>query len=83
MAVKLDVTKAFDTLSWSFLLKVLKGFGFDTKFIEWIGLILESTKLSILINGSPHGYISYGIGVRHGDPLSPLLFCFAYEDLST
>ncbi|KAL6179500.1 hypothetical protein ACLB2K_051015 [Fragaria x ananassa] len=34
VAVKVDITKAFDTLSWDFLLHVLHAFGFNHTFVH-------------------------------------------------
>ena len=82
LALKIDITKAFDSLSWSFLLKVLKTFGFHSTFCNWIHCILKSAKLSISFNGKHHGFFSCTRGVRQGDPLSPLLFCLAEEVIS-
>lgn len=31
LAIKVDISKAFDTLNWEFFIKVLKAFGFDEK----------------------------------------------------
>ena len=61
---------------------MLWAWGFCDRFVDWIRGILESASPSILINGSPEGYFGCGRGVRHGDPLSPLLFCVGEECLS-
>jgi len=56
LAIKIDISKAFDTLDWKFLLSVLKGFGFNETFCKWIDVILHSTTLSISIHGEQNGY---------------------------
>jgi len=78
----MDIAKAFDTIDWNFLIKVLKAFGFNSIFCDWIYTIIHSTKLSISINGKHEGYFACSRGVRQGNPLSPLLFCLAEEVLS-
>jgi len=58
IALKIDIHKAFDTLNWNFLLKVLSCFGFNKTFVNWIATILSSATLSISINSAQHGYFA-------------------------
>jgi hypothetical protein len=62
LAIKIDIAKVFDTIYWNFLIKVLKVFGFNNTFCDWIHLILHSTKLSISINGKSDGYFTCSRG---------------------
>jgi hypothetical protein len=69
IAFKIDISKAFDTLDWNFLIMVLDNFGFSPTFVNWILAILQSARLSILVNGKAVGFFSCSRGVRQGDPL--------------
>ena len=64
IALKVDISKAFDTLDWNFLIMVLHNFGFNTTFINWILAILQSARLSILVNGKAVGFFACSRGVR-------------------
>lgn len=50
--LKVDFSKAFDMVSWNFLLEMLVAHGFGTHWVRWINLILCSSKGTILVNGS-------------------------------
>jgi len=56
VAYKVDIHKSFDTLSFKFLLLVLRHFGFHPSFVGWISTILRSVMLSFRINGSLLGF---------------------------
>ncbi|GKE37099.1 RNA-directed DNA polymerase, eukaryota, reverse transcriptase zinc-binding domain protein [Tanacetum coccineum] len=53
MIFKVDFEKAYDSVRWNFLMDVLKKFGFGDKWCRWIQGCLDSSRGSVLINGSP------------------------------
>ncbi|GKA66757.1 RNA-directed DNA polymerase, eukaryota, reverse transcriptase zinc-binding domain protein, partial [Tanacetum coccineum] len=57
-ALKIDIAKAYDTVSWEFLRNVLIKFGFHTRMVDWIYTCISSSTFSICVNGEINGEYS-------------------------
>ena len=79
---KVDYEKAYDSVSWEFLIYMLRRMGLCSKWIQWIEGCLKSASILVLVNGSPSFEFIPQRGLRQGDPLAPLLFDIVAEALN-
>src|SRR4051812_20988625 len=62
-AIKIDLRKAFDSISWKFLHNGLMAMGFPPQFIAWLSECFSIPTYSIKINGQLEGYFEGHKGI--------------------
>ncbi|CAA7031264.1 unnamed protein product [Microthlaspi erraticum] len=82
ITLKVDISKAFDSVRWDFLLSVLQAYRLPPAFIKWVKCCVCSPSFSVSINGITSGYFKGKTGLRQGDPLLPILFVLIMNVLS-
>ena len=81
-ALKIDISKAFDSVQWPFLLSTLAALSFPPQFIKWIELCITTASFSVQVNGELTGLFRSERGLRQGCALSPYLFVICMNVLS-
>lgn len=80
--IKFDISKAFDTVNWSFILQIFRALGFPDIFINWIHVCISTAYFSVVINGELEGFFGSSRGIRQGCSLSPYIFVLVQNVLS-
>ena len=77
----IDYTKAFDSVDFGYIHKMLHVFNFGENFRKWISILYSGGTSCVTNNGFRSDFFSIERSVRQGDPISPLIFVLALEPL--
>jgi hypothetical protein len=82
LLLKVDISRAFDSVSWPFLLEVIHKIGFPNKWLDCTSTLLSTASTRVMLNCSPGQRIYHASGLRQGDPLSLMHFLLIMEVLN-
>lgn len=81
-AIKLDISKGFDTVQLSFIEATLRAINYPKLIITWIMRCIDTAGFSVLVNGELEGFFSSARGVSQGFSLSPYIYVIVSNVLS-
>lgn len=82
-AFKIDMSKAYDRIEWSFLKSIMFRMGFVVDFVDLIMLCVSTVTYNITREGLDVSLIVLSRGLRHGDPLSLYIFIICAKGLNS
>ena len=83
MAIKLDISKAYDRVEWGFLDETMRQMGFPPRWRQLMMMCVTTVNYSIWVNGKPCGHIQPSRGLKKRDLIAPYLFLLCVEVLSS
>ncbi|MCO5557342.1 hypothetical protein L7F22_010905 [Adiantum nelumboides] len=79
--INMDLEKAYDRVSWDFILAVVDRLGFGNNFLGMVKTLFQNANASIQINGYISDNFQLARSIRQGCPLAPLLFAITTDPL--
>lgn len=79
--VLVDFARAFDSVSHLHILEILRQRGLDEHIIGIVGDSYTNVSTAIKVNGEMSPPVDVRVGVKQGDPMSPLLFNLALDPM--
>lgn len=73
-AIKLDISKAFDIVSWSFTEVTLRAMKYPDLSVTWIMRCVDTAAFLVSVNRELEGFFTSTKGIRQGYSLSPYLY---------
>jgi exonuclease III len=80
--ISLDIKKAFDSTSHSYLQQVYKFFNFGPNFIRWLNLVCTNRRACIILENEYYSeFFDLERGNAQGDTISPYIFNLGFQIL--
>ena len=79
--INMDLEKAYDRVSWEYILAVVDRMGFGNLFLGMVKTLFQNASATIQVNGYISDSFQLARSVRQGCPLAPLLFAITTDPL--
>lgn len=80
--LKVDLSKAFDRMDWSYIQGLLPMYGIPDQMVTWMMACITSATFTVILNGAGDGFFAPECGLRQGCSLSPYIFIMGMDLLS-